>query len=107
MSAKVFKMPEMPKMNDVPVPTGMLVSKVMAKAWEEIKAANIPPETHPDLVKTYKRFFYCGARAVMHDLVYSDALDEGMEPTADDLQKVDAILHELNQFFCEVAAGRQ
>lgn len=106
MTAKIHILPHLPPAAPVQ-PKAALISKVMAKAWEEVSSANIPPETHPDLVKTYKRFFYCGARAVMHDLVYSDALDEGMAPTENDLQKVDAILHELNEFFCEVVAGRQ
>jgi hypothetical protein len=105
MSAKVISIG--PVANPPPSPKFSVISKVMATAWDEIAKTNIPAETYPDLVKTYKRFFYCGARAVMHDLVYSDALDEGMAPTQNDLQKVDAILHELNEFFCEVVAGRQ
>lgn len=84
-----------------------LTSKIMEAAWRSILEQTIPAETHPDLVKTYKRFFYAGAKAMLDDLIYSDALDDGMEPTADDLQKIDAIVHEVNEFFCEVGAGRQ
>ena len=91
----------------MPVEKPLVVSHVMAKAWEEIQTGNIPPLTNPELIKVYRRFFYAGARAVMHDLVYSDALDEGMAPTENDLQKVDAILHELNEFFCGVVAGEK
>lgn len=88
-------------------PKTLLISKVLDTAWRNQIEQTIPPATHPDLVKTFKRFFYAGARAMLHDLVYSDALDDGMEPTQNDLQKIDAILHEINAFFGEVVAGRQ
>ena len=85
------------------------VSKIIDSAWRNLLERNVPSETHPDLVKTFKRFFYAGAKSVMDSLVYSDTLDES-EPdtlTADDSNRVDAVMHEINAFFCEVAAGRQ
>ncbi len=88
-------------------PPSALVSKVLDTAWRNLLEQTIPPETHPDLIKTFKRFFFAGAKSLIDDLIYSDALDEGMEATSNDLQKIDAILHEINAFFCEVAAGRQ
>ena len=42
-----------------------------------------------------------------HPEIYDAALDEGEEPTADDLSKLDAIIHEISEFFVEVEAGRQ
>ena len=88
-------------------PAVALTSKVMDTAWRNLLEHTVPPETHPDFVKTFKRFFFAGAKALTDALVYSDALSEGMEPTAEDLQKLDAVMHEINEFFCEVAAGRQ
>jgi hypothetical protein len=85
------------------------VSKIIDTAWRNLLEQNVPAETHPDLVKTFKRFFYAGAKSVMDSLVYSDTLDES-EPdtlTGDDSNRVDAVMHEINAFFCEVAAGRQ
>jgi hypothetical protein len=85
------------------------VSKVIDTAWRNILEQNVPPETHPDTVKCMKRFFYAGAKTLLDSLVYSDTLDES-DPdtlTADDSNRVDAMMHEINAFFCEVAAGRQ
>lgn len=85
----------------------VLSSKIMDEGWRNLLESVIPPETHPDQVKTYKRFYYAGAKRCMDALVFDAALDEGEQPTADDLAKVDALLHEVNAFFSEVAAGRQ
>jgi hypothetical protein len=98
----------MPKVKkDNPEPRIMIISHVIDKAWRNLLEQNVPPETHPDLVKTFKRFFYAGAKSLIDDLVYTDALDDGMEATPNDLQKIDAIMHEINEYFCEVVAGRQ
>lgn len=82
-------------------------STLMQDGWKSVLEHFIPPETHPDLVKTFRRFFYAGAKHVIDDLIYAADLDDGNEPTADDLSKIDALIHELNEFFGEVAAGRQ
>lgn len=85
----------------------MLISKIMQKGWASILEQNVPPEAHPELVKTFKRFYYAGAKHAIDDLLYAADLDEGMDPTAEDLSKIDALVHELNEYFGEVAAGRQ
>lgn len=83
-------------------------SKVLDAAWRNLLEQTIPAETHPDLVKTYKRFFYAGAKALLDSFVYSDTLDESTDDaTPADVNRVDAVMHEINQFFCEVGAGRQ
>lgn len=90
-------------------PRILTTSRMIDAAWRSILEQTIPPETHPDLVKTYKRFFYAGAKALIDSFVYSDMLDED-DPTyatARDVDRVDAIMHEINAFFTEVAAGRQ
>lgn len=87
----------------------LTTSALLDSAWRSILEQTIPPETHPDLVKTYKRFFYAGAKALIDNLVYTDTLDESDEATAtpQDVDRVDAVMHEINAFFTEVAAGRQ
>jgi hypothetical protein len=90
-------------------PRTLTTSRVIDAAWRSIMEQTIPPETHADLVKTYKRFFYAGAKALIDSFVYSDMLDED-DPTyatERDVDRVDAILHEINAYFVEVAAGRQ
>lgn len=82
-------------------------SYVMDKAWRSLLEQTIPSETHEDLVKTFKRFFYAGAKSLIETLVYTDALEDDENPTPNDLMKIDAILHEINVYFGEVAAGRQ
>lgn len=84
------------------------VSKVLDTAWRNILEQNIPSETHPLQVKTFKRFFYAGAKAIMDTLIYSDTLDESSDDaTVDDVKRIDAMMHEITQFFAEVVAGRQ
>jgi len=85
----------------------MLTSKIMKTGWAAILEQLIPPETHPDLVKTFKRFFYAGGKHVIDTLVYDAALDEGDEPSEADLSKIDALMHEINEYFADVAAQRQ
>ncbi len=96
-----------PKLNEAP--RILVTSKVMDAAWRSILEQTIPPETHPDLVKTYKRFFYAGAKALLDSFIYSDVLDESDEANAtpQDVNRVDAVQHEIIAFFNEVAQGRQ
>lgn len=86
----------------------LTTSAVLDKAWRNILETNIPAATHPDLVKTFKRFFYAGAKAIMDTLVYTDALDDTTEDaTVQDVQRIDAMMHEITAFFADVVAGRQ
>ena len=91
-------------------PTSTLTtSRVIDAAWRSIMEQTIPLETHPDLVKTYKRFFYAGAKAPLDSFLYSDMLDED-DPnyaTERDFDRIDAMVHEINAYLTEVAAGRQ
>jgi len=85
----------------------LLTSKVIETAWQECLKL-IPPETHPLQVKTYKRFFFMGAKALMDNLVYSDTLDDsGDDLTETDSKRIDAIMHEIMAFVGDVAVGRQ
>jgi hypothetical protein len=88
-------------------PPGMMrrESSLMASGWQGVLENFIPPETNPQLVKTFKRFFYAGAKHLLDDLLYAADLDDGMAPTADDLSKIDAVQHELNEFFAKVGDG--
>ena len=83
-----------------------LTSKIMQTGWAEVLERLIPPETHPQLVKTFKRFYFAGGQHLLHSLVYDAALDEGDEPTEGILLKIRALMHEINEYFTEVAAGR-
>jgi len=90
-------------------PRTLTTSRVIDAAWRSILEQTIPPETHPDWVKTYKRFFFAGAKALLDSFLYSDMLDED-DPTyatERDVDRVDAIMHEINAYFTEVVAGRQ
>jgi hypothetical protein len=85
----------------------LLTSKVIETAWHEF-AKLIPPETHPLQVKTYKRFFFAGAKALMDNLVYSDTLAEGSDDlTETDGKRIDAIMHEIMAFWASVAEQQQ
>lgn len=87
--------------------SGLLSSKVLETAWEKVREL-IPPETHPLQVKTYKRFFFAGAKALVDNLIMSDTLDDTTdELSAVDGKRIDAIVFEITSFFLDVAAGRQ
>jgi hypothetical protein len=85
----------------------LLTSRVIEIAWIEFSKL-IPPETHPLQVKTYKRFFFAGAKALMDNLVYSDTLEEGSDDlTETDGKRIDAIMHEIMAFWASVANSEQ
>jgi hypothetical protein len=95
-------------------PRTMFTSKLMAVAWQDMLdfvgsdgTKLIPSEVHPDDLKTYKRLFYAGGRELFRLLMASDALEETDELKPDDAQRFLAVMHELDLFFVEVAAGRQ
>src|ERR1700733_243679 len=93
--------------NEMPVPV-RLTSKVIDAAWRSILEQTIPPETNEMAVKTYKRFFYAGAKALMDNLVHGDVLDETADGATEvDVKRIEAVMHEITAFFVEVAAGRQ
>jgi hypothetical protein len=86
----------------------LLVSSVLDDAWRTILETNVPADTHPLQVRTYKRFFMAGAKALIDTLVYSDTLDETQgDATPQDIKRIDAIMHEITAFFADVIAGRQ
>ena len=86
----------------------LLTSKVIETAWRNILEQTIPAETHPLAVKTYKRFFFAGAKAFMDAIFHSDALDDTTEGASlDEIKRLDAMQHEIIAFFNDVAAERQ
>jgi hypothetical protein len=88
----------------------LLVSTVLEDAWRTILEVNVPPDTHPLQIRTYKRFFMAGAKTLMDTLVYSDTLDDSVGAevaTPQDIKRIDAIMHEITAFFADVIAGRQ
>ncbi len=86
----------------------LVTSRVIDAAWRKILETNVPPETHLLQVRTYKRFFYAGAKTLLDTLVYSDVLDESTgDATVQDVKRIDAMMHEINAFFADVIAGRQ
>jgi hypothetical protein len=88
--------------------SGLLSSRVLDAAWRNILEQTIPPETHELQVKTYKRFFYAGAKALVDNLIMSDTLDDTTDELSEvDGKRIDAIVYEVTAFFLDVAAGRQ
>lgn len=89
-------------------PPVVLTSKILEKGWANLLEQNVPPEAGPELVKTFKRFYFVGAKTVLDALLYTDMLDENFDgPSKQDINRVDALAHEINAFIREVAAGRQ
>ena len=63
----------------------------------------LPPETHPKLIEAYRNFFYAGGRHLLRSLIYDAALDEGDKLTEDDTSKIDALEHEINEYFSKLS----
>ena len=59
----------------------------------------IPRDTHPGVVAALENAFYAGAKHAIDSLVYDAALDEGDELTEADSSKLDALMHEILEYF--------
>ena len=102
-----------PAPNPVQVPTTnpgpvLTTSTLMAEEWEKIERELMPVGdigTSPGKRKWAKRLFMAGAFTLLSKLINSDVLDENDESTAtpQDVNRVDAIWHELNEFFSQIA----
>ncbi len=101
------------KSNAIPFPPRepMMVveSKVIEAAWNALAAQTIPLDTHPELVKAFRRFFYAGAKSLVDTFLYTDCLDESApdQLTKSDGERFAGIANEVQDFFTEVASARQ
>lgn len=76
----------------------------MDAAWRSYAEAVIPPDA-PDVQRIEsRRAFYAGARSAMAGLM--SFLDPGEEPTQADLDKMTALMKELDDFARHVRQGR-
>jgi hypothetical protein len=84
----------------------LTTSRIMANAWEQIAKEVLPLSATPQQTEWARRFFYAGAKMMMDNLLYTDTLDEKNETGAsrEEINRVDAIWHELNEFFCRLGA---
>ena len=85
-------------------PPVLTTSTVMADAWEKLAKEVLPLAITPEQEKWAKRLFFAGAMTLINSLIYSDVLDESNTDTAtpQDVNRVDAIYHELNAFFSAI-----
>lgn len=95
------------KKNDVPVPKptpGITTSRMMTDAWGALAKEVMPLSATPEQHKWAKRFFMAGGMTLLTNLIYSDTLDDSDTETAtpQDVNRVDAIYHELNAFFSAI-----
>ena len=88
----------------------MLTSNIMKLGWQQMLAHKMPDGTGMftnmprELVAAFENSFYAGAKHVIDTLVYAADLDEGDEITAADTNKIDALMHEINEYFARLAA---
>jgi hypothetical protein len=81
----------------------LVTSKIMAEAWQRLADEILPLTITPQQAEWARRFFYAGAKTVLDNLLYSDTLDETSdEATPQDINRVDALFHEINEFFCRI-----
>ena len=87
-----------------------LTSNIMKVGWQKMLDHRMPDGTGlftdmpQQLVQAFENSFYAGAKHVIDTLVYDAALDEGDEPTEADLSKIDALMHELTEYFTKLGA---
>lgn len=82
----------------------LTTSRVMADAWDKFSTEVMPLTITPEQEKWAKRIFMAGAMTLLGNLLYSDMLDESNTDTAtpQDVNRVDAIYHEMNAFFSAI-----
>jgi hypothetical protein len=99
------------KKHDVPtpVPQTITTSHIMSDAWDQLAKEVMPLSATPEQHKWAKRLFMAGGFTVFNILMnhtHRDTLDES-DPNAlarADLERLDAIYHELNAFFSAIAS---
>jgi hypothetical protein len=86
-------------------PPSITTSRVMADAWEKFAKEVLPLSITPEQEKWARRIFFSGAMTLMGNMLYGDILDEGNPDTAtpQDVNRIDALYHELNAFFSAVS----
>lgn len=57
----------------------------------------------PKLIAAFENCFYAGGKHVLDSLVYDAALDEGDELTEADSSKLDALMHEILEYFSKIS----
>lgn len=78
--------------------------KLIADAWRDYEIKVVPLNA-PEVQRTEsRRAFYAGAIAVFTGVL--SMLEPGMEPTDNDLKKMDDLFKEIKQYKADVAEGR-
>lgn len=79
--------------------------KRIAREWESYQQKVLPPDAGPVQIQECRRAFYAGARSLFTLLAVG--VSPGMdEPTADDLNMMQEISDELDEFLGAVVSGR-
>ena len=77
--------------------------KTIEKIWLEYRKKAIPPNAGDTQLTETKRAFYAGSLGLLKAIMCR--LEDGLEPTKKDLDFMDSIADELNNFFGEVKRG--
>jgi len=78
--------------------------KLLAESWATYRERVVPVDAGRLQVQECRRAFYAGAEALMRGVMKN--LDPGLEPTAEDLQRMADLEGELQQFAADVRAGK-
>jgi biotin synthase-like enzyme len=78
---------------------------LVAQAWEMYRDTVIPPDAHVTQFIECKRAFYAGARSLLTDIMIM--ADPGADPTDEDMDMMEDLELELQQFAADVAAGKE
>lgn len=80
-----------------------MAGKTVAQMWAEFEAKVIPPDAGDVQRSEMKLAFYAGALTLFNAAF---SLDPGDEPTTADLERVDALYREINDFHMQEMARR-
>lgn len=77
--------------------------QLMAEQWDSFARAALPANAGADQRREMRRAFYAGAQAILFKVITSFAPES--EPTAEDIQVMEELHQELQDFAKKVAAG--
>lgn len=77
---------------------------LMAEQWDQFSRSVLPPDAPQDQRREMRRAFYAGAQGVLFRVIEKFAPES--EPTEEDLQIMQDVHEELQEFAKLVAQGR-
>ncbi len=76
--------------------------KLVEAGWASLRVLTLPPDTPADQLREMRMAFFAGAQHLFGSIM--GMMDDGEEPTAADMSRMDMIHKELQGFIAEMQA---